>query len=258
MKFWNHAKDVERERKRYDLASALILSRDLEGERERGGYSHFPREHIPPFKRYYDLIENELPNVKDVLEIGAGTGQHTRPVVTPSLQVTAVDISKKSLEILQVRFKGSVSTVVANIEKLPFADSSFDLIISCGVLSYGDPSRVDQEIIRTLRPGGTFIFLDSLNHNPIFKLNRWFRFLRGSRSLSTVLRIPKMKRVEKLASYFKESHYWFFGQWIWVHQILRCFLGPKLALRTYDILVNQTKENRYAFKVVSILKGKKV
>lgn len=98
---------------------------------------------------------------------------------------------------------------MGNIEGLPFTDSSFDLVVSCAVLSYGDPPKVDREILGVLRPGGTFILIDSLNHNLIFKLNRWVRFLRGSRSLSTVLRIPKMRRLQRMCSPFDETRFHF-------------------------------------------------
>ena len=255
MKFWDHAKDIERERKRYDLASSLVTSKSLDNSEE--GYLNFPAHHIPPFMKYYSLIEEELFDVKDVLEIGAGTGQHTRPVVTPSTNVTVLDISENSLEVLQSKFMGRVSTIVGNIEELPFSDSSFDLIISCGVLSYGDPSKVDREIVRTLRPGGTFIFIDSLNHNPLFKINRWIRFLRGSRSLSTVLRIPKIKRVQKLSKYFHEANFTTFGKWIWIFQIINFFLSNEQSLRVYNSIEQSNAKSKYGFKIVAKLKGKK-
>jgi SAM-dependent methyltransferase len=256
VKFWNHSKDVERERLRYDLASSQDnpSNSNYSGE----GYIHFPVQHIPPFEKYYSWIEEEIVNVKDVLEIGAGTGQHTRPVVTPFTRVTALDISAKSLEVLRGKFASSVETIVGNIEELPFPDSSFDLIISCGVLSYGDSYKVDNEILRTLRPGGAFIFIDSLNHNPIFKLNRWIRFLRGNRSLSTVLRIPKMTRIEKLSESFDHSRFSFFGNWIWLHQILSSFLSATSAMRIYNSLEDSIGGGRYSFKIVVMLKGRKL
>ena len=255
MKFWDSSKDLEKERVRYDLASSIEKSKALEYSGE--GFLHFPAHHIPPFKEYYSWIEKELVNAKDVLEIGAGTGQHTRPVVTPSTRVTALDISERSLEVLQSKFKESVRTIVGNIEDLPFPDSSFDLVISCGVLSYGDPSKVDDEILRILRPGGTFIFIDSLNHNLVFKVNRWIRFLRGSRSLSTVLRIPKMGRIKRLSNSFEQSRFSHFGLWIWAYQILRIFLGLELALKIFNYLENSTGDSRLAFKIVGMLKGRK-
>jgi SAM-dependent methyltransferase len=256
MKFWNHAKDVEKERQRYNLAGAKELSNDTEFLGE--GFLYFPNEHIAPFREYYTCIEKVIGNVKDVLEIGAGGGQHTRPIVRPYTRVIALDISEISLEVLQKKFDNRIKTVVGNIESLPFADASFDLIVSCGVLSYGDPSKVDHEILRTLRPGGTFIFIDSLNHNPIFKANRWARFLRGNRSLSTVLRIPTMPRLQNLSTSFQHADFSFFGTWIWLYPILKIFLKHDLFTKVINSLDNIKINDKYAFKVVGTLKGKKI
>jgi ubiquinone/menaquinone biosynthesis C-methylase UbiE len=205
--------------------------------------------------KFIDSANIEFGNL---LEVGCGNGVMTRYFESIASSVTALDISDISLEVLQKKFNGLVTTVVGNIEELPFPTSSFDLIISCGVLSYGDPSKVDSEILRVLRPGGTFIFIDSLNHNPIFKLNRWIRFMRGNRSLSTVIRIPKMTRVEKIASSFQESQYKTFGKWIWLHQLLRYLLGSQFALRIYDLLEGLDGQSKYGFKIVAILKNKNI
>ena len=55
------------------------------------------------------------------------------------------------------------------MEKLPFRDNSFDAICSAGSLSYGDNLIVMNEIYRLLKTGGSFIAVDSLNNNPIFR-----------------------------------------------------------------------------------------
>jgi ubiquinone/menaquinone biosynthesis C-methylase UbiE len=52
------------------------------------------------------------------------------------------------------------------MEKLPFADQSFDIIVSAGSLSYGDNDIVMNEIYRVLKLQGVFIAIDSLNNNP--------------------------------------------------------------------------------------------
>ena len=43
---------------------------------------------------------------------------------------------------------------VADMEKLPFKNESFDVICSAGSLSYGDNNRVINEIYRVLKLGG--------------------------------------------------------------------------------------------------------
>jgi ubiquinone/menaquinone biosynthesis C-methylase UbiE len=53
------------------------------------------------------------------------------------------------------------------MEKLPFANQSFDIIVSAGSLSYGDNDIVMNEIYRVLKLQGVFIAIDSLNNNNI-------------------------------------------------------------------------------------------
>jgi ubiquinone/menaquinone biosynthesis C-methylase UbiE len=47
------------------------------------------------------------------------------------------------------------------------------LIVSAGSLSYGDNDKVLDEIYRVLKNKGAFIAIDSLNNNPIYRLNRF-------------------------------------------------------------------------------------
>jgi len=252
--FWNHSRNLDSERERYDLNASRELANIHNLPRD--GYSHFPPEHVAPFRKYYSSIEGALKvGGIEVLEIGAGTGLHTRPVISPSNRVTALDISGLSLSILHRRFAGEVQTQLGNMEDMPFLDCSFDLVISCGALSYGDPKKVDSEIVRVLKPGGTFIFLDSLNHNLIYKANRYFRFLRGSRSFSTVIRIPKLSRIRRMESSFADSAISYFGVWTWVFSLLRHILGEKLSYRIYENLERIELGHKYAFKVVGEFKN---
>ena len=36
------------------------------------------------------------------------------------------------------------------------------------------------EIYRVLKQGGILIIVDSLNHNPVYKFNRWIHYLYGN------------------------------------------------------------------------------
>ena len=112
-----------------------------------------------------------------MLEIGAGTGEFSTTLIALASDgaVTATDISEASLQLLQQRYSNvaNLETKVADMEALPFEDESFDVVCSAGSLSYGDNLVVMNEIFRVLRGGGgRFICVDSLNHNPIYKVNR--------------------------------------------------------------------------------------
>jgi SAM-dependent methyltransferase len=58
-------------------------------------------------------------------------------------------------------------------ERLPFADASFDLVVSVWVLEHlREPQKVFDEVRRVLRPGGHFVFLTPNLRNPLLVLNR--------------------------------------------------------------------------------------
>ncbi len=58
-------------------------------------------------------------------------------------------------------------------EHLPFANASFDLVVSVWVLEHlKEPSTVFGEVARVLRPGGHFVFLTPNLRNPLLVLNR--------------------------------------------------------------------------------------
>lgn len=129
---------------------------------------------------YRKLLSDVSPGSK-ILEIGAGMGENTECLLKGGSTVCATDISSNSVRLMEKRFGAldNFSARVADMEALPFPDGSFDVICTAGSLSYGDNCIVRNEIYRVLRPGGSFIALDSLNHNPIYKLNRYIHFLRA-------------------------------------------------------------------------------
>ena len=110
-----------------------------------------------------------------LLEIGAGTGENTSRILEMSFNVCATDISPKSVEAMNKKFTKykNFSSKIADMEKLPFKNESFDIICSAGSLSYGDKNLVMNEIYRVLKLDGAVIFLDSLNNNPIYRFNRY-------------------------------------------------------------------------------------
>ena len=64
------------------------------------------------------------------------------------------------------------------------------------------------EIHRVLKQNGIFICIDSLNENPIYKLNRYLHYLRGNRTKSTLKRMPDrklLKDYERKFGYYKNK-----------------------------------------------------
>jgi len=99
-----------------------------------------------------------------VLEIGAGTGLNLRHYPTGLDQlVLAEPGARMGSHIDLARAPAGVPTRLepAPAEELPFADSSFDTVVSTLVLcTVSDPRRAVAEAARVLRPGGRLLFLE--------------------------------------------------------------------------------------------------
>ena len=100
---------------------------------------------------------------KDVLEIGCGTGVHTKLLAEAGARVSAVDLTPTAIELTRRRLElAGLSADVreADAESLPYDDSSFDFMWSWGVIHHSaDTDRVIAEIARVLRPGGRLAFM---------------------------------------------------------------------------------------------------
>ena len=97
----------------------------------------------------------------DVLELGVGTGVNL-PLYEPEARVTACDASGEMLAwAAHRRTRALVTLVQANIQRLPFADSSFDIVTASLVFcSVADPARGMAEARRVLRAGGRLVLLE--------------------------------------------------------------------------------------------------
>mgnify|MGYP002401171570 CR=1 FL=1 len=244
-------RDVDTERQRYDRAAEVEstsseLLRGVEGS---------PRQFHPPYFRYWEHIDSCVGPDDVVLELGAGSGRHTERLAKTSGEVIALDVSEKSLKLGVERAGRNVSPVCADMEDLPFVDNCFDIVASAGSLSYGDPSEVDAEVYRVLKDGGTLLVVDSLNHNPIYRLNRWVQYRRGQRSLSTIQRIPDIQRIESLSRQFDSVRVEFFGSWLFMFPLASRVVGPGRALEIFADLDGKKMGERLAFKFVLVAKG---
>jgi ubiquinone/menaquinone biosynthesis C-methylase UbiE len=211
-----------------------------------------------PYIYYEQMISELIRPEYCVLELGAGAGLHTRVLLQTGAQVTASDISPNSLSLLKQQFKnvpGNLKTEVADMEGLPFDDSSFDVITSAGSLSYGDPILVDTEIRRVLRPGGMLICVDSLNHNPVYRANRWLHYLRGNRSKSTLKRIPDLSRIKALGQGFSNVNVRYFGAFSFAMPVVAHLLGDNTAQAWSDRIDTMVGVRGSAFKFVIVAQG---
>jgi len=93
-----------------------------------------------------------------VLDVATGTGWAARLLAARGATVVGIDlgadlITAASAAAVQTRLK--IDFRVADAEKLPFADHSFDAVLSTfGVMFVRDPEAAATELARVCRPGG--------------------------------------------------------------------------------------------------------
>jgi SAM-dependent methyltransferase len=93
-----------------------------------------------------------------VLDAGCGTGGLLRHLhkMQPAWALTGLDLSPVACELARERAEGEV--VQGSIAALPFADATFDAVVSCDVLcQVADPTQALREFHRCLRPGGAVV-----------------------------------------------------------------------------------------------------
>lgn len=96
-----------------------------------------------------------------LLDMGCGTGNYAVELAVRGLSVTGVDVSPAMLERARekARARGlAVSWQRADARQLPFADESFDAVLSVTALEFiPDPASALGEAYRVLKPGGRLV-----------------------------------------------------------------------------------------------------
>jgi SAM-dependent methyltransferase len=129
--------------------------------------------------KYFDILPAELvsPNTR-VLDVGCGTGRWSKYLsdkvglidsVDPSAAIFAAD--KFLADIKNVRLTKATS------EAMPFADNTYDMVMSVGVLHHiPDTQKAMMDCVSKVRKGGYFyvyLYYNLDNRGPLYKLIFW-------------------------------------------------------------------------------------
>lgn len=115
-----------------------------------------------------------------VLDVGCGAGTDTLVaalMVAPEGRVTGIDMTPEMIAKAQSAAAemgaANVQFVEGDVERLPFGDESFDVVISNGVIDLiPDKDAVFSELQRVLRPGGRVQLADVTIQSPVSEEGR--------------------------------------------------------------------------------------
>jgi SAM-dependent methyltransferase len=95
----------------------------------------------------------------DVLDVGAGTGSLSAAIAAsaPESRIVGIDRSAAYVAVARARYAPQqIRFEVGDAQELPFADSTFDLVLSLLILNFvADPEQALKEQTRVARQGGT-------------------------------------------------------------------------------------------------------
>ncbi|ADH98163.1 class I SAM-dependent methyltransferase [Salisediminibacterium selenitireducens] len=131
----------------------------------------------------YDLIDRSISGKQrrellqyargEILEVGVGTGANL-PYYPKGVRVTGIDLSPGMLKKAKERMvtlagDTDIHLEEMDVEELPFADKTFDTIVtSCVYCSVPDPVKGMKEMRRVLKDDGEILMLEHMrSENPV-------------------------------------------------------------------------------------------
>lgn len=127
----------------------------------RDFFEDLDQYHFEKLHHLLQLVPFDAFTGRKVLEVGCGTGVDLARFARGGALVTGIDLTISAIELAKANFSQQGLTGdfhVADGERLPFADNTFDLVYAHGVIQYTpDPARLVAELRRVLKPGGEAI-----------------------------------------------------------------------------------------------------
>jgi demethylmenaquinone methyltransferase/2-methoxy-6-polyprenyl-1,4-benzoquinol methylase len=117
-------------------------------------------------KKVLDIVAKSNP--KTILDIATGTGDLAILMAkTKAEKIIGLDISAGMLEVGKNKIQSKnlsnrIEMVLADSEKMPFEDNSFDAItVAFGIRNFENLEVGLTEILRVLKPNGVFVILET-------------------------------------------------------------------------------------------------
>ncbi|MFC3314388.1 class I SAM-dependent methyltransferase [Falsigemmobacter intermedius] len=134
------------------------------------------------FSAWAQEIERHLPPAPArVLELGCGTGEVTRVILSLGHQVTGLDFTPEMLARAKAKHAGNAQAkfYLADAQNTMEPDAAYDAVIARHLTwTLTDPKAAYRDWLRVLRPGGRVVLFDG----------DWARESRITRALSPIIR----------------------------------------------------------------------
>lgn len=171
----------------------------------------------PPTAPWHRLTIDHLPEVrgKRVLEIGCGRGVFARYLADQGAELVAADFSPAAIAHARVRLQSyHADVIVADAQAIPFADETFDVVISQETLEHlPEPDKGLAELVRVTKLGGTLI-VTTPNYMNLIGVYRIFMRLVGKRYTELgqpinqpLLLVQRVRQLRKLGCRVGSGHF---------------------------------------------------
>ncbi|NIR51735.1 geranylgeranyl reductase family protein [candidate division KSB1 bacterium] len=131
------------------------------------------------WSHFESLVKEVIPKHAVILDAGAGTGESTRTVLrlAKPRRIVGIDVSSGMLNVAREKLLDPrVELRKADMRRLPFADSSFDAVVSTWAIeTLSDPKAAVREFLRVIKEDGYVLYVFS--SMPKFGAARLYSFM---------------------------------------------------------------------------------